>query len=227
MTRSERLLAILQALRGRRRAITAAALAQRFGVSERSIYRDIATLNLQGARIEGSAGIGYVLREGFFLPPLAFDADEAAALLLGLRFVLRRGDAGLVRGAESARAKLAEVLPAAFGDAAGADVPLLVAPPSARSDTLGVLRRAIGQQQVLRIRYSDSGGRRTERRLWPVALGWFEGVEMVAAWCERRGAFRNFRVDRIRHIEPLDERPPRSRRSLLAEYRRIEPGLQL
>jgi len=226
MTRSERLLAILQALRGRRRAITAATLAQRFGVSERSIYRDIATLNLQGASIHGSAGVGYVLRQDFFLPPLAFDADEAAALLLGLRFVLRRGDAGLVRGAESARAKLAAVLPAAFDDAAGADVPLLVAPPSGRSETLGAVRRALARQQVLRIRYSDGGGRCTERRVWPVALGWFEGVEIVAAWCERRGAFRNFRVDRIRHLESLDERPPRSRRSLLAEYSRLEPGLQ-
>lgn len=206
--------------------MTAAALAQRFAVSERSIYRDIAALNLQGARIEGSVGVGYVQREGFFLPPLAFDADEAAALLLGLRFVMRRGDAPLVRGAESARAKLAAVLPAAFDDAAGADVPLLVAPPPERTGTLGALRRAISRQQVLRIRYSDRDGHGTERRVWPVALGWFEGAEILAAWCERRGAFRNFRLDRIREVEPLDERPPRSRRSLLAAYRRLEPGLQ-
>jgi predicted DNA-binding transcriptional regulator YafY len=227
MTRSARLLAILQALRGRRRAVTAAALAQRFGVSERSIYRDIATLNLQGARIEGSAGLGYVLRDGFFLPPLAFDDEEAAALLLGLRFVLRRGDAALARGAESARAKLAAVLPASFDPGAAADVPLLVAPASPHLDTLGTIRQAIARERVLRIAYRDGQGRRSDRRIWPVALGWFEGVEMVAAWCERRGAFRSFRIDRIAELQVLDERPPRSRRSLLAEYRKLEPGIQL
>lgn len=228
MTRAERLLVIVEALRGRRSPVTARALAERFGVSERSIYRDIATLNRLGAVIEGGSGLGYVLRTDFFLPPIAFDVEEAAAIMLGLRFVLRHGDDALTEAAASARGKLTAASPVMFDDAAAFSSPLLVAPPAiSNRKTLGIVRDALMRERKLQIDYLDAADLKSERLIWPVALGWFDGLVMVAAWCEARNAFRTFRLDRITKAQLVDEQPPRPRRRLLAEYRKLEPGISL
>lgn len=229
MTRSQRLLAILEYMRGRSQAVTAAQLAEHFHVSERSIYRDIAALNHQGARVEGSAGIGYMLRDGFFLPPLSFSAEEAAAIVLGLRFVLRRGDTGLAQAAQSARAKMTSSLHGYDGAPGAPGSALLVAPSKsgAEQDVLLALRRAISAERVAMLSYRDGDGRTSRRRVWPVALGWFDNVEMLAAWCELRSAFRNFRIDRIRELSILDDPLPRPHRALWNEYLKIERGIQL
>ena len=87
LSRSARLLDLIQALRRRRRPVSAAQLAEELGVSLRTIYRDVETLVAQGAPIQGEAGLGYVLRPGFFLPPLSFGADEVDAIVLGLRAI--------------------------------------------------------------------------------------------------------------------------------------------
>ncbi|MEI9929493.1 MAG: HTH domain-containing protein [Rhizomicrobium sp.] len=111
MSRSARLLSMLQELRGRRRPVTAAQLAQALEVSERTIYRDLAELSAQGAPIEGAAGVGYILRPGLFLPPLMLNEDETEAVLLGLRYVDQRGDEVLTKAASGALAKITSVLP--------------------------------------------------------------------------------------------------------------------
>ncbi len=228
MTRSQRLLAILEYMRGRAQPVTAAQLAEHFHISERSIYRDISTLNHQGARIEGSAGIGYVLRDGFFLPPLSFSAEEAAAIVLGLRFVLRRGDAALAQAALAARAKMAARLSGSLGTPGLPSVPLLVGPSESGKgqDKLAALRAAISAERIVELSYRDNDGRTTQRRVWPVALGWFDKVEMLAAWCELRAAFRNFRIDRIRDLTVLDATLPQPHRTLWHAYLQTEPGLQ-
>src|SRR6202040_4450533 len=105
LSRSARLLALLQALRCRRRPVTATALARELHVSERTIYRDLSELAAQGAPVQGEAGVGYLLRPGLFLPPLMLTEDETEAVLLGLRYVDRRGDEGLQAAASSAVAK--------------------------------------------------------------------------------------------------------------------------
>lgn len=224
MVRSERLLAILQALRARRRPVTAKALAERFEVSERTIYRDMRVLASRGAVVEGSAGIGYLLRSDYFLPPLSFNQQEAAAILLGLRFVLRRGDQALVEAASHVRAKLVSAVPAHFDEHGALLAPFLVGPPrAARNDTLGIVRQAISEERKLRLRYRSAGKQARLRVVWPAVLGWFDETEMLGAWCETRRAFRNFRIDRIELAQVLDESPPRSRQELLAEFRRLEP----
>ena len=228
MTRTERLLGLLQELRNRRLPMTANALGEIFGVSERTIYRDIATLNNRGVVIEGAAGFGYVLRDDFFIPPLAFDAAEAAAIMFGLRFALRRGDPSLADAAASARSKLVAVLPSLFDDTAASRSPLLVAPPARQQGpALGIVREALTRERKLRITYADGQDRRSERLVWPVVIGWFDGVELLAAWCETRSAFRNFRIDRIAVAELVDEQPDRPRRDLLAAYRVLEPFVAL
>ena len=258
MTRSTRLLALVEALRGRDRPATARELAAEFNLSERTLYRDLAALKALGAAVEGAPGLGYVLRPGHHLPPLMLDAEEADAVMLGLRFVRRAGDAGLARAARRAAGKLAAVLPEGLAERARLSG-LVVAPrggdlaakghedgdasnsaagapgtdveeqatPAGPGATLALVRAALAAERRQRLRYQDAHGTITERTVWPVALGFFEGVEVLAAWCEMREAFRHFRLDRIEALEPLPDRSPRPRRRLLAEYRAIEPGLDL
>jgi predicted DNA-binding transcriptional regulator YafY len=108
---------LLQTLRGRSRPVTASALAAELGVSERTLYRDIAELSAQGTPIYGEAGIGYVLRPGLFLPPLMLTEDETEAIVLGLRYVDQRGDEVLAQAAAVALAKIGAVLAPAAKEA--------------------------------------------------------------------------------------------------------------
>jgi predicted DNA-binding transcriptional regulator YafY len=220
MSRSARLLALMQELRRRRRPVTADALAAVLGMSVRTIYRDIATLVEQGAPIAGEAGIGYVLKRGFFLPPLMFGADEADAVILGLRLVAARGDGELADAAEHALAKIVAVLPAAMEDAA--DSSGLLAAPAGDAPHLATLRHAIRAEEKLTLRYVDKKGAASARIVWPIAVGFFEAVEVLVAWCEMRTDFRHFRLDRVRQAERTGTRYPRRRRVLLAEWRARE-----
>lgn len=224
MSRAARLLDLLQTLRGYRRPVSGKVLAEAVGVSLRTLYRDIATLQAQGATIEGEAGIGYVLRPGFMLPPLMFSEDEIEALVLGSRWVARRSDTGLATAAESALAKIAAVLPPDIRDALEASA-LLVAPipdtPPEERD-LSPFRQAIRQERRCALSYRDKDDSASERIIWPFALGFFERTRVLLAWCELRQDFRNFRLDRIADFAITDSRYPRRRQSLLKEWKERE-----
>jgi predicted DNA-binding transcriptional regulator YafY len=224
MPRAERLLRLVQLLRRHRAPVTAAALAEELGISIRSVYRDIDALRGQGATIEGAAGAGYLLRPGFLLPPLMFVDEELEAIVLGLRLAARHGDAGLERAAADVVAKLRAVLPRdlrAVVDETG----LLAGPARARPPErvdLALIRRCLREQRKARMTYVDPRGVRTERVVWPVALGFFEQVRILVAWSEEKADFRNFRTDRIASFTPLPERIDRPRAGLLAEWRARE-----
>jgi predicted DNA-binding transcriptional regulator YafY len=219
MSRAARLLALMQALRRRRRPVTATALAGELGVSARTLYRDIATLVAEGAPIAGEAGIGYVLRPGFFMPPLMFGTDEQDAVMLGLALVAERGDETLAAAARDALAKIASVLP---DGAADEESGLLAGPRDAGAPHLATLRRAIRAERKLHLHYVDKEGAGSARVVWPVAIGFFEAAEVLVAWCELRADFRHFRLDRIADAELAEERYPRRRRILLADWRARE-----
>jgi predicted DNA-binding transcriptional regulator YafY len=180
------------------------------------------TLIAQGAPIEGEAGLGYVMKPGFILPPLMFDADEVDALILGLRLVAGRGDPALEHGAAEALAKIIAVLPDEKQDAVLTSG--LLAGPAASPTPfhLATIRQAMRAEEKLRLRYTDKQKASTERTVWPVALGFFEATEVLAAWCETRQGFRHFRLDRIATAEPLGQRYPKRRRILLAEWQRSQ-----
>lgn len=211
MSRSARLLRLLQAMRGRHHAVTAARLAEELEVSERTIYRDVADLIAQGAPIEGEAGVGYILRPGLFLPPLMLSEDEVEAVLLGLRYVDQRGDEVLQAAASIALAKVSAVLsPQAQAQIVN---PLsMPGPPSTfpkNGAPLDELSTAIRGQKRLDITYEDEQGRRTRRAVWPVQLGFMDRARVLAAWCELRQDFRTFRTDRIIAMAQLERYPGR------------------
>lgn len=220
MTRTERLLALIQKLRCYRYPVSAAVLAESLGVSRRTLYRDIAQLQQQGARIEGAAGLGYVLREGFMLPPLMFSPDEIEALVLGLQWVSQNADAMLGQAAEDVQAKVRAVLPQHM--TAVLDLPSLKLAPSSHDVSpchLDVLREAIRARSVIELGYRDQEGRCSTRRLWPMAIAFFDASRVLVAWCELRQDFRHFRTDRIQQLQRLEECYPRHRHALLHEWK--------
>lgn len=224
MSRSERLLDLLQVLRRHRRPVSGGVLAEEIGVSIRTLYRDIASLQAQGAAIEGEPGVGYVLKPGFLLPPLMFPPEEIEALVLGSRWVADRGDDHLRDAARSALARIAAVLPPELRDALDASA-LLVGPgvklPVDSVDP-ALLRKAIRTERKLSLSYSDGAGKGSERVVWPFALAFFDQVRVLLGWCELRQDFRSFRTDRIIHAQALDTRYPKRRQALLKQWREIQ-----
>ena len=211
----------MDALRGRRRPVTAAQLAGDLAVSVRTVYRDVQTLIGLGAPIDGGAGVGYLLRAGFFLPPLMFGEEELEALVLGARWVQGQGDPALARAADSALTKIATASPRDLRDRIAETG--LFAPrfdrPAQESTGLRTIREAIRREHKLRIRYLSIAGSETDRVIWPVALVFFEGTRIVAAWCELRADFRHFRADRISSLETTGSPYPRARRELARLWR--------
>lgn len=207
--------------------MTAAALAERHDVSERTIYRDLDALTSLGAPIQGEAGVGFVLASGFFLPPLSLSQAEANAVLLGLRFVARRGDDELADVAGTAMAKIGAGLDPNTERLMN-ESGLAVGPSgSGRTDHIKTIRHAMAAETMLRINYHDARGQESQRTVWPVAIGFFDETELLVAWCVLREAFRHFRLDRITSLKGLAERLPVPRRILLAEYHLEEPDADL
>ena len=221
MSRTARLFDLLQLLRRHRRPVVAALLAEELGVSKRTVYRDIETLIALGAPLAGEAGVGFLLRPGFLLPPLMFTEEELEALALGGRLVVQQGDGALVTAAKDALAKIAAVLPLPLS--ARLDDPGLMAvlptPPIEGTVDPATVRAAIRRERKLRIVYADESGRRSERMVWPIALVYFQATRLLAAWCELRDGFRHFRLDRIADAAVLDTRYPQTRAALTRAWR--------
>lgn len=204
MPRSNRLFEIIQILRASRTPLTASMLAEKLEVSQRTIYRDIAALQAMRTPIEGEAGIGYIMRGGYDLPPLNFDAEEIDALRVGLAMLSRTGDSGLQRAAMRIHRKV----DALHGPADWLQVSPWGAPvddPAQGCVSIADLRMAIRDAKKLSLVYCDEVGVRTERVVRPVALVYHLESVMVAAWCELRGGFRHFRTDRIYELDILVE----------------------
>lgn len=223
MRRADRLFQIVQLLRRRRTVVTAARLAERLGVSERTIYRDIEALQHAGTPIDGEAGVGYRLRPEYDLPPLMFNRDEIHAIVIGVRIASQVGDRQLARASESVLAKVAAILPPDLAPILS-DAHFYVPPVSrmrARTDALLVVREALTEKRTMSIAYADENGRASERVVRPLGVFFWGRTWTLAAWCEARDAFRNFRVDRISSAQMGDaftDRPGESLRDMLAQY---------
>lgn len=198
MRRAARLFQIVQYLRGGR-LVTARQLADRLTVSERTIYRDIADLIRSGVPITGEAGVGYLMRAGFELPPLMFTRDEMVALVAGARLIRAFGGAAMARASEEALVKIGAVLPEAERRRSEA-VPIhAISLGTADADRvcLDALDAAIAERRTLTLDYEDGAGVRTRRDVRPLGLMFWGRVWTLVAWCELRQDSRLFRVDRI------------------------------
>jgi predicted DNA-binding transcriptional regulator YafY len=206
MRRADRLFRIVQLLRSGRLQ-TARHLAEKLQVSHRTIYRDVQDLQLSGVPITGEAGVGYTLRRDFDIPPLMFDREEIAALVLGARMVQAWGGMQLTEAANRALRKIEAVLPTDLRERI--DDVLLYAPGFRVSadvrSRLDALHAAAQERRIVLVAYAREDGQKSVRRIHPLALYFWGGAWTLAAWCELRNDFRSFRVDRMEHLERLDE----------------------
>jgi predicted DNA-binding transcriptional regulator YafY len=213
MRRADRLFEIIQILR-RRKLARARDLAEKLEVSERTVYRDISDLMASGVPIEGEAGVGYILRGGYDLPPIIFSEQEIEALVLGVRIVESWADPELAEAAGNVIAKVEAVIPdrlrrhmaetALLAPADHITEPITVDP--------GALRVAVRRHQKVHFHYRDENEQPTERSVRPLALAFFGPVWLLASWCELRQGFRSFRLDRMSEL------------SVQEETFRLEPG---
>ena len=205
--RSLRLFALLDHLRGRSLPIAADTLAEMLGVSVRTIYRDMVTLQAMGAPVRGEPGVGYQLERGYFLPPLHLDHDEMDVVMLGMRLIAARSDEPLAAAARRASAKFAASMEPGR-QAIYANLPLrAVSKRTPESESakahLALLRDAIRRRLILRISYADLSDNESKRTIRPLGLTLFDSAWLLTGWCEARNAFRNFRADRIGTIDSI------------------------
>lgn len=226
MRRADRLFALVQALR-RRRVSTAARLARDLGVSERTIYRDVADLSASGVPVVGEAGVGYAIAKGYDLPPLMFTKEQVEALVLGARIAKAWGDPELAKAADEALAKVEAVLPETLRSAVP-DASLFAPDFHVREEIsrhLGACRLAVRERRQLFVAYADKEGAATERTVLPLGLFFWGNAWSLGAWCELRKAFRNFRLDRMSGVVVKDERfVPERGRTLADFFRQYEAG---
>jgi predicted DNA-binding transcriptional regulator YafY len=224
MRRADRLFQIVNVLRRRRTATTAMHLAERLGVSERTVYRDMRDLILAGTPIDGEAGVGYRIRPGYDLPPLMFDRDEIQALVLGARIVRQFGDPALARASDAVLAKVAAIVPKDLAPLV-AETRLFV--PSTigagrSAEALTLAREALIARRKLELSYATADGAATKRAVRPLGIFFWGRTWTLAAWCELRRDFRNFRLDRVAASRMLDEtfedEAGKALRDMLARY---------
>jgi len=223
MRRADRLFQIIQILRRGTRPVTADDIAAELETSKRTVYRDIADLIGQRVPIRGEAGVGYVLEGGFDLPPLMLTPDEIEVAVLGAQWVAGRADPALARAANDLIAKIAAAVPE--------ELRPLILDPAVRThrpwdmaqDKLDVaqLRAAIREGRKVFLRYCDEQGRESERTVWPIAIGYYEAVRHLVAWCELRSDFRSFRTDRVNAAEFMAEKFPARPAQLRAQWRKM------
>ncbi|MEC8042194.1 MAG: YafY family protein [Pseudomonadota bacterium] len=222
MRRADRLFQIVQYLRGGR-LVTAAQLAEKLEVTPRTIYRDVADLIGSGVPIEGEAGVGYLMRDGYDLPPLMFTSDEIVALVAGARLLRAFGGAKMAASAEEALVKINAVLPdTARARSEAVQVHAINAEemtPELRN-RIDQIEAAVNAQLLLHMAYADEDQRPSQRVVRPLGL-WFWGkVWTLVSWCELRQDFRMFRIDRIQTLQEGDRFKPLPGQTLRDFYRR-------
>ena len=206
MRRADRLFQLVQILRNKR-LVTARALAERLEVSERTIYRDIQDLSLSGVPVEGEAGVGYRLRYSLDIPPLQFTTEEIEALVVGARMLSAFGGHALGLSARSVLDKVEAAIPDELRRQL--DSTHLYAPVfGVREDlrvTMDLCRKAIARHHYLRLQYSAESGESSERDVKPLGLFFWGKYWTLAAWCDLRNGFRNFRLDRMQSCSVSDQ----------------------
>ena len=223
MRRTERLFQIIQILRAKRKPVVGRELAEELGISLRSLYRDMAELIAQRVPVRGEAGTGYVLDNGYDMPPLMLTPDELEAAVLGAAWVALRGDPPLARGARDLIAKIAQSVPESLRPVLfDANLqPISMQPIARETFDVGILRRALRDRFKVLITYKDGDERLSHRTIWPIFIAYMEEVLIIVAWCEMRQDFRHFRTDRVHAVDVSADKIPERQAILLKRWKAI------
>lgn len=217
MRRTERLFQIIQILRSTRSPITGRELANELEVSLSTLYRDMAELTAQRIPITGEAGIGYVLDDGYDMPPLMLTADELEAAALGAAWVAAEADPSLARAARDLVSKLSEAIPKELR-------PIVLDASSKAMQSQAkvwehfdsaLLRHAIRERYRIQLIYSDRDGNTTDRIVWPLLIAYIDRSRYLVGWCETKQDYRHFKTERVKELKVLNNKYPGRRASLL------------
>lgn len=208
MRRTERLFQIIQILRGARAPMTGRDLADELEISIRTLYRDMAELMAQRIPITGEAGMGYVLDDGYDMPPLMLTADELEAAALGAAWVASEADPSLARAARDLVSKLSEAIPKELRPIVldASSQPIKTRSTVNERFDGALLRHAIRERYRLQIGYADRDARVTNRIVWPLFIAFLDRTRYIVAWCETRGDYRHFKTDRVQDLAVLGEK---------------------
>ena len=217
MRRTERLFQIIQILRASRFPVTGKSLAEELEISLRTLYRDMAELIAQRVPVRGEAGTGYVLDDGYDMPPLMLTADELEAAALGAAWVAARADQSLAWGARDLLTKLSSAIPQELRPIIlDAGLRTVTSRPMVRDRfDAAILRQAIRERLKRHIVYQAQKGAVSDRIIWPLFIAYFDEVRIIVAWCESRDDYRHFRTDRIQSLERLQDKYPARRAHLI------------
>jgi len=223
MRRTERLFQIIQILRGNTSPVTGRSLADELEISLRTLYRDMAELIAQRVPVTGEAGTGYVLDDGYDMPPLMLTADELEAAALGAAWVTARADPSLARAARDLVAKLSSSIPKELRPIIlDAGLKTVSNRPRIRERFDGaVLRHAIRERLKLQLIYQDQNGAVSDRLIWPLFIAYFDESRIVVAWCETKQDYRHFRTDRVQSLEMQQDKYPARRALLIRDWENI------
>lgn len=217
MRRTERLFQIIQILRSNRSPITGQELADELEVSIATLYRDMAELHAQRIPIRGEAGVGYILDDGYDMPPLMLTADELEAAALGAAWVAQEADPSLARAARDLVSKLSSAIPKELRpivlDASSKAIQTR-ARVSERFDS-ALLRHAIRERYRLQLNYTDRDGNMSDRIVWPLLIAFLDRTRYLVAWCEKKKDYRHFKTERIQELKVLAKKYPGRRPVLL------------
>jgi len=220
MNRFDRINAILIHLQSRK-VVKAQDIADRFEISLRTVYRDIRSLEEAGVPLVGEAGVGYSIMEGYRLPPVMFTAEEAMTFITAEKLVEKFTDIATRKSYTSAMLKIKSVLRGTEKDMIesieeNVEIMRRYEPIPAQSDnSLPILLRSIADKKVTRIKYTTFQSQETaERTIEPIGIFHENGFWYTIAFCQLRNAYRQFRTDRILHIQLLDQTFQREHASL-------------
>ncbi len=223
MRRTERLFQIIQVLRASRSPVTGQSLADELEISLRTLYRDMAELIAQRVPVTGEAGTGYVLDDGYDMPPLMLTADELEAAALGASWVAAQADPSLVRGARDLLSKLSAAIPRELRPIIlDAGLRTVSSRPKILEQFDGsILRFAIRERLKLQLVYQDQYGTVSNRIIWPIFIAYLDDVRIIVAWCETRQDYRHFRTDRVVSLERQEAKYPARRALLIRDWEEL------
>lgn len=205
MRKVDRLFEVIQLLRGRRLR-TAEFIANKLGISVRTVYRDIQGLISSGVPIEGERGIGYIIRQPIEIPPLNFTPLELRAIMLGIDMVKAIADQGVSVAAQEAAIKIQDAMPAGMQRKRHLPIAHIYFESDAKiRNILEQLRAALDEKRKVKINYTDESGEKSARTVRPLGIEYWGKVWTITAWCEFREDFRMFRIDRIGRCEILPD----------------------
>lgn len=223
MRRTERLFQIIQILRSTRSPITGRELAEELEVSLSTLYRDMAELTAQRIPITGEAGVGYVLDDGYDMPPLMLTADELEAAALGATWVAAEADPTLARAARDLVSKLSQAIPKELR-------PIVLDASSKAMRTQSkisekfdgaLLRHAIRQRYRVQLVYKDRDGKTTDRIIWPLLIAFLDRTRYIVGWCETKQDYRHFKTERVKELKVLGDKYSGRRTALLKGWEAV------